>query len=122
MKTRPLLTAVGAGVTTFFVVAVAVIEILQFEFSAIIGLPVGALAGIGALIATLTAFEGMNRAVVALLTGYAVVGYTIITVAALRYSNVAGVLETVSVDTVVALAVLVGAVVAAVVWVLDDPS
>jgi hypothetical protein len=36
----------GAGITSFLLVAVSVIELLDFEFSAIVGLPVGLLAEI----------------------------------------------------------------------------
>jgi len=45
MTFRSALAALGAGITTFLVVAVLVIELLDVEFSAIVGLPVGAVAG-----------------------------------------------------------------------------
>jgi hypothetical protein len=41
MDARKLLTVIGAGVTSFLLVAVLVIELLDFEFSAIIGFPAG---------------------------------------------------------------------------------
>lgn len=44
MNARVVLSAIGAGVTTFFV-AVSVIEVLDTAFSAIVGLPAGLLAG-----------------------------------------------------------------------------
>ncbi|MFC7115804.1 hypothetical protein ACFQH2_13795 [Natronoarchaeum sp. GCM10025703] len=46
MNAWKLFTAVGAGVTTALLVAVVIIELLQIEFSALVGLPVGVITGI----------------------------------------------------------------------------
>lgn len=47
MDARTILSAFGVGVTIFLLVAVSIIELLAIEFSAIVGLPVGLLAGLG---------------------------------------------------------------------------
>lgn len=39
-------TVLGSGITTFLLVAAIVIELLAIEFSALIGPPVGTLAGV----------------------------------------------------------------------------
>ncbi|RAW46975.1 hypothetical protein DQW50_00890 [Halorubrum sp. 48-1-W] len=49
MDARKLLTEVGAGIAFFLLVAVLVIELLDFEFSAIIGLPIGYSQGLSCL-------------------------------------------------------------------------
>ena len=44
------LAALGAAATTTLLVAVPVVELLATEFSALVALPLGLLAGLGALV------------------------------------------------------------------------
>ena len=74
------MTAIGAGLTTFLLVAVGVIELLDFEFSAIIGLPVGLLAWLR--------FEDLSRGARRLASAYGTVGIVALVLLALRYVDV----------------------------------
>ncbi|WP_135828435.1 hypothetical protein [Halorussus halobius] len=88
MDVRKLFTAVGAGITSFLLVAVLVIELLNMEFSAIIGLPVGLLAGVVVFVGLWIGGDelslGMRRAA----TAYAVFGLALLVLFALRYVNI----------------------------------
>jgi hypothetical protein len=87
MDIRHALTALGAGLTTGLVVAVAVIEMLNFELSALVGLPVGVLAGLVVLATVGVAFDALDRMERRALSAYAAFGLTVITIAALSYVN-----------------------------------
>ncbi|MFW5974083.1 MAG: hypothetical protein ACOCPZ_01720, partial [Natrialbaceae archaeon] len=76
------------GVTTFLLVAVLVIELLDFEFSAIIGLPVGLLAGLGAAVAVSTAPLGDRPGLNSLIYGYAAFGPAVFALFGLQYVNI----------------------------------
>lgn len=87
MNVRKPAIAIGAGITAFLVVAVAVIELLAFEFSAIIGLPIGLLAGIAVAVVVLLKHDDISDAprwVAAALAGF---GYGIIATYAASYVN-----------------------------------
>jgi hypothetical protein len=87
MNTRRAITALGTGITVFLVVAAAVIEFLAFEFSALIGLPVGLLAGIVAAVVVGLKHDEMSntlRWVVAAIAGF---GYGILATFAASYVN-----------------------------------
>jgi len=71
-----VLAAVGAALTTFLLVTVPVVELLDIEFSALVALPLALLAGLGAL--------WRRRAVFA----YAAFGPAVVLVLALAYVNV----------------------------------
>ena len=105
-----LLAAVGVGVTAFLLAAAAVTELLAatIEFSALIGLPVGLLAGAAAAAATRLRLWDSPGARPALL-GVAAVGYALVAVAAASYS-ISPVRGLVSVERGFAVAVLVGVV------------
>ena len=60
MNARRPITAIGAGITVFLVVAVAVIELIAFEFSALIGLPVGLLAGIAVAVVIFVKYDDVS--------------------------------------------------------------
>lgn len=60
MNPRHLLTAVGAGITMFLVVTVLVIELLAVEFSAIVGVPLGLLAGLVVTIGLAVSFDSLD--------------------------------------------------------------
>lgn len=71
----------------FLVVTVAVIELLAFEFSALIGLPIGLLAGIAVAVVILLKHNDVSdvpRWVAAALAGF---GYGIIVTFAATYVN-----------------------------------
>lgn len=87
MDMRHALTALGAGLTTGLVVAVLVIEILAVEFAALVGLPVGALAGLVVLVTVAVTFDGLDVMERRALTAYAAFGLTVIGLAALSYVN-----------------------------------
>jgi|AntRauTorcE11898_2_1112593.scaffolds.fasta_scaffold126831_1 hypothetical protein len=89
MNVRHTLTALGAGLTTGLLVAVLVIELLAFEFSALIGLPLGILAGLIVLATVAVAFNGLDEMERRAMSAYAAFGLTVIVFAALSYVNLA---------------------------------
>lgn len=103
MNVRKLFTAVGSGITSFLLVTVLVIELLNFEFSALIGLPVGLLAGLVVLVGLWLSFGRLSSGVRRAATGYAAFGAAVLVLLGLRYSNVGrGIL---SVDVIVGVGV-----------------
>lgn len=89
MSTRNGIVAIGVAISTFLLVAGAVTELASsaIEFSAILGLPAGILAGLVAAVATRHALradpsEGVRRTTAAV-AGF---GYTVISLAAVRYA------------------------------------
>lgn len=87
MNARRPLTAIGAGITAFLVVAVAVIELLTVEFSAIIGLPIGLVTGlVVAVVVFLQHDDGSDtlRWLAAALAGF---GYGLIATVGASYVN-----------------------------------
>jgi hypothetical protein len=88
MNARTLLTAVGAGTTTFLLVAVLVIELLDVAFSAMVGLPVGLLAGLAVSVALWLSADGLSPGARRAATAYATFGLAVLALLALRYVNV----------------------------------
>jgi hypothetical protein len=88
MNPRRFLTALGAGVTTFLLVAVFVIEFLDLEFSAIIGLPVGLLAGLAVFAFLWLQFTKLSPGVRRATGACAAFGLAILMLLALRYVNI----------------------------------
>lgn len=88
MSLHHRLTAIGAGVTTFLLVAVLVIELLDFEFSAIVGLPVGLLAGLAVLVILWRQFTELDQGSRRIASAYAAFGLTILLLLALTYVNI----------------------------------
>lgn len=109
-----LLAAVGVGVTAFLLAAAALTGLLAatIELSALVGLPVGLLAGAAAAAATWLRLWDSPGARPALL-GVAAVGYALVIVAAASYS-ISSVRGLVSVERALAVAVLLGVAVVAV--------
>ncbi|ELZ45111.1 integral membrane protein [Halorubrum californiense DSM 19288] len=105
-----LVAAVGVGVTAFLLASATVTGLLaaSIEFSALIGLPVGLLAGAASAAATWIRLWNAPSARPALL-GVAAAGYAILSVAAVSYS-VSSVRGFVSVERALAVALLVGVV------------
>ncbi|MUV90505.1 permease [Halapricum sp. CBA1109] len=88
MDRRTTFTAVGAGITSFLLVAVAVIELLAFEFAAIVGLPVGLLVGVAVAGVLLVRGGRLRPAVGRTVTAYAAFGVAVLCLLVLRYVNV----------------------------------
>lgn len=88
MDPRRTLTAVGAAITTFLLVAVLVIELLDFEFSAVIGLPVGLFTGLLVLVVLLSRLSEVSPSVQRAASAYATFGSTVLTLSVLKYVNI----------------------------------
>jgi hypothetical protein len=88
MDVRKVITTVGAGLTSFLLVAVLVIELLDFEFSAIVGLPVGLLAGIVVSVGLWSRIDEVGLGVRRAATAYAAFGLALLAFVALRYVNI----------------------------------
>ena len=114
MDRRRVLTALGAGVTTVLLVAVLVIELLDFEFSAIIGLPVGLLAGIAAVFVLSITPLDQQPVLRRLLAAYATFGPTIFVLVGLRYVNIGR--AVLSVERIALVALVASLAVYAVFW------
>jgi len=88
MDARWVFTTIGAGITSFLLVAVSIIELLNIEFSAIIGVPVGLIAGVLACTGLWIRGDELSLAVRRAATAYAVFGVAILASLTLRYVNV----------------------------------
>lgn len=88
MDPRKVLTSLGSGVTTFFIVTVLVIELLDFEFSAIIAIPVGVFAGIAVLFGVTLVIGDVSEPVQLIVTGYAAFGLILLFLLGARYVNI----------------------------------
>lgn len=112
MNTRRGVTVVGTGVSTALIVAVLVTTVLQgpIEFSAIIGLPVGLVVGLFALVGTAVTVERVDTLAGAALGGYAAFGYAVLGCLLLRYVDVGGARRTLGLYEIVGIAVLVAIV------------
>jgi uncharacterized membrane protein len=107
MDVRNGITATGAGGTTFLLVAVLVIELLDTEFSAILGLPVGLIAGIAVFAGLWVAIDEMRSGIRRAASAYAAFGLAVLGLLALRYVNVGRDVLTTDVVVGVSLAVVV---------------
>lgn len=120
MEPRRALTASGAGVTTFLLVTVAVIELLDFEFSAIIGLPVGLLAGLVALVVLWVRLSALSPSVRRALGAYATFGLTVLGLLALRYVDIGrGVFST---DVITGIGAVTAVLAYILLWMIDSES
>jgi hypothetical protein len=88
MAPRSVLTTIGAGITTFLLISVLIIELLDMEFSAIIGLPVGVVAGIVVSVVLWVARNQLSPGVRRAVTAYATFGVALLVLLALRYVNI----------------------------------
>lgn len=89
VNVRHALTALGAGLATGLLAVVFVVEFLAFEFSALVGLSVGILAGLTALATVAVAFDGLDVLERRAMSAYAAFGLTVIVVGGLNYVNLA---------------------------------
>lgn len=121
VNARHVLVAFGAGLTTALVAGGAVTMVLAatIEFSSIVGLPVGLLAGLAGLAGVLVGVDRLASPLGWALAGYATVGFAVLAWAALSYANVAGIRGALSVLDVLVVGVVAGALVAVGLWVTE---
>ncbi|WP_277542073.1 hypothetical protein [Haloarcula laminariae] len=98
------LAAVGAAATTALLVAVPLIELLATEFSALVALPLGLLAGLATLVGVAFNFGDLHPVRRRALLAYAAFGPAVVLVLLLAYVNVGRDLFTVEVAVGVGLA------------------
>lgn len=89
MNVRRALTVFGAGLTTGLLVTVLIIGLLDFEFSAIIGLPIGILTGLTALGTVAVTYDRLDVIERRAMSAYAAFGLAIIVITGLDYVNLA---------------------------------
>ena len=122
MSVRSQAVALGAGITTALLVAVLVIEALPIEFSAIVGLPVGLLAGGVTTVAVARRYDSVDDATRALFAASAGFGYTVVLLVALRYVGRLGLRSLVTVERLVAVAVVVALLTGFASWLFGQRS
>jgi hypothetical protein len=120
MNKRSVAVAVGAGVTVFLVVAVAVIELLHVEFSALVGLPVGLLGGAGVAVVVAVRYDALAPPVRYAVDAAAGFGLAVVALLAVGYVNLAGLRIALSTDVTVGIAVVVAALTALASWRTSD--
>lgn len=89
MQRRRVLAGLGVGLSTFFVVTVLVIELLDFEFSAVVGLPVGGLAAILGFVLVQRGYTSLDPSGRSILDGVAAAGIGTLLLLWLRYLHLA---------------------------------
>jgi N6-adenosine-specific RNA methylase IME4 len=107
---------VGAGITAFLVVSVAVIEFVNVEFSALLGLPAGLLAGATVAVVVAAQYDTLAdpvRYAVDAATGF---GFAVVTLLAVRYVNLAGLRTELSTGVTVGIALLAAVLAALASW------
>ena len=116
MRIRQSITAIGAGISTFLLVAVLVIELLDFEFSAIVGLPVGFIAGLAVLILLAIQFDDIGQIAQHAASAYAAFGIAILVLFGARYVNLGPSRDVLSVDVMLGVSTAVGLFVFVALW------
>lgn len=111
MGFRRFLVGLGAGITTFLLVAVVVIEAVAVDPGAgILGVLAGAIIGGAILGAVAYKFEDADAALQSGIQAVAAFGYTALVLFFLEYANVAGlrsVIDTVSIAVTATIAAVV---------------
>ena len=116
MRIRVAAAAVGAGITVFLVVAVAVIELVNVEFSALVGLSVGLLAGAVVAVVVAVRHDELAPAARYVVDAAAGFGLTVVALFAISYVNLAALRQALSTDVTVGVAVLVAVLTALASW------
>lgn len=116
-----LTTVIGAAVTTFLVVGAATIEAVTAAVGGdigpgIVGVFVGAVAGLAAAVAVVWRWEAIDRRGRAVLLAYAAFGLTVLFLAFLSYVNVPGVDAYLDLGRNLLIAAVVALVAAVAVW------
>jgi hypothetical protein len=109
MDHRTVLAALGTGITTFLVVAVAVIALLDVEFSAIVGLPTGLLAGAAAFALIQYRYDSLGRVARVMVDAVAGFGFGIVLLLGVNYVNLADLAFEATVGGAAVVGVLAGA-------------
>lgn len=117
MTLRTVLIACGAGLSTTLIVAVVVIELLAVEFSAIVGLPVGLLAGLLVLVGLLLGTDRLGPTARRVVSAYGTIGPVVLGLLALSYVNIGR--NVLSVDVVVGIAIVAAVTVFFGSWLYD---
>jgi hypothetical protein len=91
MDVRTPIIAVGGGLTTGLLVAVLVIELLDVEFSAILGLPAGLLTGVVVIVVLLASLEQASTLQQAIAAATAGFGYGVLCSLVASYVNLVSV-------------------------------
>jgi len=117
MGTRTTLAALGTGITVALLVAVFLIETLPYEFSAIVGLPVGLLTGAGAAVLVGWRYSRFGPTARSLLDGIAGFGLTVVLLLAVLYVDIAGLGSRIDLVTFVGITLVVAVAVAVTSWV-----
>jgi hypothetical protein len=104
------------GITGFLVSAVATIELLNIEFSALVGLPVGLLAGAAFAVVVAIRYDalvGPARYAVDAAAGF---GFAVVVLLAVSYVSIAGLRSEISTDVTVGISLLTAAFAALASW------
>ncbi|QSG10481.1 putative membrane protein [Halapricum desulfuricans] len=117
MDIRTVSVALGTGFTVALLVAVALIEALPYEFSAIVGLPVGLLIGTVTVLLVAGRYARLEPAAQSLLDGTAGFGYAVVLLLGVLYVDFAGLGARINLATLVGVALLVAAFVTVVSWI-----
>lgn len=117
MNPRKPLAAVGSAATTFLVVGAVVIEVATAATGAdvapgIVGVAVGVLAAIAALVLVAWRWDGLGDTARNVLLGYAAFGLAFLCLSALSYVNVPGARAYLSVPLSAGISAVVAVVVA----------
>ena len=88
MNTRRAVVTVGAGITSALLVGVLVTELLALEFSALVGLPLGVLAGVAVAVWLRRRVDGFGPTTRRVVAAYASFGATVLALSGLGYANV----------------------------------
>jgi hypothetical protein len=89
MNPHTALTSIGSGITTFFIVTVLVIEGLSIEYSAIVALPIGLVAGIAVVYYIPRTIGDLSASGKSILAGYAVFCLLLLLLLVVRSVNIA---------------------------------
>lgn len=116
MSRRATAAAVGAGVTTFLAVVVAVVELLHVEFSALVGLPAGLVAGAATAVVVTARYDALGPPARYAVDAAAGFGFAVAVVLAVRYVNLVGLRSAVSTDVTLGVAVVAAALAAVASW------
>ncbi|QSG07465.1 hypothetical protein [Halapricum desulfuricans] len=117
MDIRTVSVALGTGFTVALLVAVVLIEALPYEFSAIVGLPVGLLIGTVTVLLVAGRYARLEPTAQSLLDGTGGFGYAVVLLLGVLYVDFAGLGARINLATLVGVALLVAAFVAVVSWI-----
>lgn len=122
MSEHRVLTAVGAGLTAFLLVTVALVELLAVEFSAMLALPVGIIAGLVVLLVATSGLQHAGPTSRRLAQAAAGFGYTVLLLLAVRYVNIGGIRGRLSVTDVIGAAIGIAVAVFLLSWFRTRPT